>query len=122
MIFRRGKLSSPVFVVVMRVLLLLGALALAVAGFVLARRDSATASAAAEQYACPMHPEVTANAPAQCPICKMALERAEPAAAPRPESQTPKNGVRPSASARFAPGVTWLPETFPPAEQSRPGD
>jgi hypothetical protein len=30
---------------------------------------------AAIRYACPMHPEVRAQAPGECPICRMALER-----------------------------------------------
>ncbi len=38
---------------------------------------------AAVRYACPMHPEVRAKAPGECPICRMALERVgKPAAAP----------------------------------------
>jgi multidrug efflux pump subunit AcrA (membrane-fusion protein) len=29
-----------------------------------------------EQYVCPMHPEVTSSGPGECPVCRMALERA----------------------------------------------
>jgi Cu(I)/Ag(I) efflux system membrane fusion protein len=40
---------------------------------------AATATTAADvgigaQYTCPMHPEIRANAPGRCPICKMPLE------------------------------------------------
>ena len=33
----------------------------------------------AAMYTCPMHPEITRNAPGSCPICGMALERLVPA-------------------------------------------
>lgn len=127
-------------VLVARGLVLLAAAALAVAGFTLAFRDPAAVRAEAAQHACPMHPEVTAAAPGSCPICKMALEpvvtskraRAapeivvdarqalEPARAQKRKSAEPQ--LIPASSSQFAPGVTWLPETSPPAQPGKPGD
>lgn len=46
-------------------------------------------------YACPMHPGVTATAPGECPICRMALERVQGREAPREVSSA---GPSPSAS------------------------
>lgn len=39
----------------------------------------AKAAAQASRYACPMHPEVTATAPGECPRCGMDLEAQEEA-------------------------------------------
>ena len=60
-------------IVVFRLLLLLFAAGAVFAGIAIAfgARDNAGQGA---RYACPMHPEVRANAPGQCPICQMALE------------------------------------------------
>src|SRR5690242_10754239 len=41
----------------------------------------ATGGAARDVYTCPMHPEVRQRGPGSCPICGMALEPLEPAAA-----------------------------------------
>ncbi len=43
-------------------------------------RDRQT-TIARERYVCPMHPEVSATAPSECPICRMALEPVRPAPA-----------------------------------------
>jgi hypothetical protein len=59
-------------------LLLLTAGGAVTAALWLARGDDRGSEAA---YVCPMHPEVTAARPGECPICRMALERAAPAAA-----------------------------------------
>jgi hypothetical protein len=45
-------------------------------GFVLARHRDRVVANAGGAYACPMHPEVTAGAPGECPICGMALLKA----------------------------------------------
>ncbi len=39
------------------------------------------AATAGETWTCPMHPEVKAAAPGKCPVCKMDLVPAKPAAA-----------------------------------------
>jgi hypothetical protein len=174
----RENPSVATLVVVARVILVLAAAGLVLASFALVYRDDSATAAATVQYACPMHPEVTASGPAQCSICKMELEPlkprkpgssetgpsepAEPAdpakreAPPDPrhayicpmhpdisaetagqcptckmdlEPMTAENPEPPTAGSipiapHFAPGVTWLPETFPPAQpgtaQDRP--
>ena len=63
-------------IVALRVLLLaLAAAALAAAVAIGLGGRQADQAAAAVRYACPMHPEVRAGAPGECPICRMALER-----------------------------------------------
>ena len=59
--------------VVLRVTLLVLAAGSAVFGVFLAQRRDRAATAMGGQYVCPMHLEVTANAPRECPICRMAL-------------------------------------------------
>ena len=48
---------------------------------------TATSAAAGTKYTCPMHPEIVADGPGDCPICGMALEPVLPiaAAGPNPE-------------------------------------
>jgi hypothetical protein len=63
-------------IVALRVLLLaVAAAALAAAVAIGLGGRQADQAAAAVRYACPMHPEVRAGAPGECPICRMALER-----------------------------------------------
>jgi len=69
------------------------------------------------RYVCPMHPEVTSDSPGTCPDCKMELE---PVTAAPPQAPAP--AVVPVVQRTFAGGATWLPETFPPADQGKPGD
>jgi hypothetical protein len=66
-----GSTSGSAAVVFVRVLLVALAAAAVVLAVVASRRDAPTAM---RRYACPMHSEVTAGQPGDCPICGMALE------------------------------------------------
>jgi hypothetical protein len=59
-----------------RLVLLLLAAAAAASGLILGRRHDHPAIGSAVRFVCPMHPEVASGAPADCPICGMALQRA----------------------------------------------
>jgi hypothetical protein len=55
---------------------------------------------AAGHYVCPMHPEVAARAPGQCPVCGMALEQRE-VAPPGMLNQAGEADARPIQAAGF---------------------
>src|SRR5215471_13544656 len=65
--------ESRSLIVAFRVLLLLLAATAAVVAVRMAVKGREAGDATA-RYACPMHPEVRAGGPGQCPICRMALE------------------------------------------------
>lgn len=79
---------SRSFIVASRILLLLIAAGALVAAVVVTARDRRVGNSDAH-YACPMHPEVRAPQPGQCPICGMALEplRGDPTT-PMPNRET----------------------------------
>ena len=56
--------------------LLVLALGAVAAGFWLGRHRDRALAAQGATYICPMHPDITAAAPAECPICGMALVKA----------------------------------------------
>ena len=83
--------ASQVFILAVRVLLVLGALGAVVAGFSVANRTtpSSGSTPGPARYVCPMHPEVVATSPIDCPICRMRLEPAKPPSRPKNESAAP---------------------------------
>jgi hypothetical protein len=130
-------------VLVARTLLLLAAAALAATGVHVFLRDGSAAAQATAGYSCPMHAEVFSSTPGQCPICKMALVSIDEskgngatstaehppdcpmhakavAPAVSPLAQSPEASSKPGAP--LAAGVTWLPETHPPAAHAKPSD
>lgn len=76
---RLGFADSRLIVVARIVLLALAASAVAVA-YSVGRRESSASSGVV--YACPMHPNVKASSPGDCPICRMALEPVRLASTP----------------------------------------
>jgi hypothetical protein len=72
----RPTIGSTPVVVAIRVLLVALAAAAVVAAWLVSRGGEPSA---AHRYVCPMHGEVTASAPGDCPICGMALEEVDAA-------------------------------------------
>jgi hypothetical protein len=76
-------------------------------------RDGAAGTSSA-RYACPMHPEVTAAGPGQCPICSMELERLkssdDPAAAAAidPSTYLHYDMARRRGTGPDAPAPAWV--------------
>ena len=54
-------------------ILILGLLAIGVAGSGVVCKKATPEAEANKQYTCPMHPEVVQNGPGKCPKCGMAL-------------------------------------------------
>ncbi len=77
-----SRATSSALVVAGRVILLLLAAGAATFAFVVTRRDGPASASLRARYACPMHRQVTAAAPGECPICGMALQELAPAAPP----------------------------------------
>lgn len=65
--------SMTPWVLAGRAILSLLSFAAVVSAFLVVTREQAE-NEVGTHYVCPMHPEVVANAPGQCPICRMALE------------------------------------------------
>jgi multidrug efflux pump subunit AcrA (membrane-fusion protein) len=90
---------------------------LAGAGFLLARAltDQApanTAAQAADQWVCPMHPDVRQDHPGRCPICGMALEKTS-----TPQQQTAHGEAHGARAAAASPS---RPSVEPPPTQGEP--
>lgn len=123
-------LSAPL-VVAARVLLFVLAAAAVVAAVMLATRDG---PGGARRYTCPMHGELRAQGPGDCPICGMALVELAAASAAVPTPRATASAValaalRPSAEAsnllRFSVAKarrnTFRGEVFAPAITSSGG-
>src|SRR5262245_13184845 len=72
----RPTTAAAPLVVAVRVVLLLLAAGAVVAAMAVRRGGESTAG---RRYVCPMHSEVTASAPGDCPICGIALEEIDAA-------------------------------------------
>lgn len=69
--------------------LLLTGLLLGAAACQQARPDPAQTAQAVAYYTCPMHPQIHADAPGDCPICHMHLVAVQPPVAQKPAAVTP---------------------------------
>jgi hypothetical protein len=76
---RTTNAFAAALVVAVRVLLVVLAAAAVVTAVVVSRREHAVV---VRRYSCPMHSEVTASSPGDCPICGMALEETGPGTGP----------------------------------------
>ena len=80
--------GSRALVLALRLVMLLLAAGAAAGAFVIAREPDRRVGDDGVRYVCPMHPEVTADAPGECPICRMDLEPLGAASA-RPAAVNP---------------------------------
>lgn len=76
------KYGRPLFVI-----FLIGLAVGWTAGCRKAGQDETKASAAKQQYHCPMHPQIVSDKPGDCPICNMRLVPVEQEGAPAREDQ-----------------------------------
>jgi Cu(I)/Ag(I) efflux system membrane fusion protein len=87
-----GRRRSSLTAVLRAALLMLvgGALALAASSRLKAHQSAPSPTALATTYYCPMHPQITADRPGDCPICNMRLVPRSAAPAPgRPSTAAP---------------------------------
>src|SRR3954470_13124631 len=70
----RPMFGTTPIIVAIRVLLVVLAAGAVVVAWAASRGDGPSV---AHRYVCPMHSEVTASSPGDCPICGMALEEAD---------------------------------------------
>lgn len=74
----------------------------------------------ASRYYCPMHPQITSDAPGECPICHMNLE---PIPADRHASAPPPSAAAPPRSSHAAHAPAHAPhDGVPPTATAAPGD
>ena len=85
-----GEEAPPPGVAIMAVIrwLLLAGVAFVAAAAWWSFAHADRAAAHAPRYQCPMHPQITAPDPGECPICHMALEPIDPARADAPAAST----------------------------------
>ena len=71
---RNEPTASPALVLAFRLFMLLVSACAALGALAIARAPGRQAEEGDVRYVCPMHPDVTAAAAGQCPICRMDLE------------------------------------------------
>ena len=102
-----------------RVVLLALAAAAAASGFLLTRHEARMGTSSAGRFVCPMHPEVTAATPGECPICGMALS--EVRGGPALASWRDPPPVRLQGAFDVARQRTFSQEVHAPAEVTEEG-
>lgn len=96
--------GSTLPILVVRVLFALVAAGAVVVGFSATYRAAPTnaVSAGPTTYACPMHPEVVSATPADCPICRMALEPKKPQSKTSPGPAEHEKGAKGGVPVSFS--------------------